>query len=395
MADRERRCRQCTACKTAKCRKGTANACSACRNPAIKKGCLLRDPCLHYDQGAATDGNNSVCDTSGDELALNAQKNTFPNTDSCDSGVDERVQLSQFIDKTILNPPPLEVNLPRTPPRLLEATKVQDTISRIESPNTVVKKPSKQATRFILPLDKSWEYDLDNVSMADSFTSQRRESNYHIPAMAASTPAKTGQHIAFTPQFQLIQETTGDETLQGLISTLNDFLIRVHPHQEAEINSVMNGMNAVDHSNQSCLIGVFCQVIKKIHGYKSDVDVTQLAGMYLDLYRRSINLLDGNQDWDNPTVASPLLKFGVDMAQLVAERLRDHAEQQEMKAASSDPSNLTVYIPPLGYEGIPARPQEKRPNTVTQEKPKSPEKNYFLGSMSKTSVDHICSWCFM
>ena len=373
MADRERRCRQCTACKTAKCRKGTANACSACRNPAIKKGCVLRDPCLHYDQGAATDGNNSVCDTSGDELAFNAQKSTFPNTDSCDSGVDERVQLSQFIDKTILNPPPLEVNLPKTPPRLLEATKVQDTISRIESPNTVVKKPSKQA-KFVLPLDKSWEYDLDNVSMTDSFTSQRRESNYHIPAMAASTPAKTGQHIAFTPQFQPIQETTGDETLQGLISTLNDFLIRVHPHQEAEINSVMNGMNAVDHSDQSCLIGVFCQVIKKIHGYKSDVDVTQLAGMYLDLYRRTINLLDEDQDWDNPTVASPLLKFGVDMAQLVAERLSDHAEQQEMKAASSDPSNLTVYIPPLGYEGIPAGPQEKRRNTVTQEKPKSPEK---------------------
>ena len=374
MADRERRCRQCTACKTAKCHKGTANACSACRNPANKKGCLLRDPCLHYDQGTATDGNNSVCDTSGDELALNAQKNTFPSTDSGDSGVDERVQLSQFIDKTILNPPPLEVNLPRTPPRLFEATKVQDTISRIESPSTVVKKPSKQTTRFILPLDKSWEYDLDNVSMVDSFTSQRRESNYHVPAMAASTPAKTGQHVAFTPQFQPIQETTGDETLQGLISTLNDFLIRVHPHQEAEINSVMNGMNAVDHSDQSCLNGVFCQVIKKIHGYKSDVDVTQLAGMYLDLYKRSISLLDGNQDWDNPTVASPLVKFGVDMAQLVAERLRDHAEQQEMNAASGDPNNLTVYIPPLGYEGIPAGPQEKKRNTVTQEESRIPEK---------------------
>ena len=76
------------------------------------------------------------------------------------------------------------------------------------------------------------------------------------------------------------------------VGNYREFVARTQAHQEAEINSVMNGMNAVDHSDQSCLIGVFCQVIKKIHGYKSDVDVTQLAGMYLDLYRRTINLLD-------------------------------------------------------------------------------------------------------
>ena len=352
MGDRERRCRQCTACKTAKCRKGAANACSACRNPAAKKGCLLRDSCLHYDQGATTDGNTSVGNTSGDEVSPKAQKHTSPNVDSCDSGLDEREQLSQFIEKTILKSP-LEANLPSSPPRLFETTDIQDTVSRMESPDTVVKRPPK----ILLPADQSWDYDFDGEGVGELFASQRRQTNQDEPAMVASTPASTGQNVAFTPQFQPIMETNEDETLQELISTLNDFLIRVHPHHEAEITSVMNGINLMDHSDQNCLSGIFCQVIRRIQGYGIEIDVTHRAGMYLDLYKKSIDMLDANLDWDNPMVASPLARFGI-----------------EQEASRNDSNNLTVYIPSMGYEGIPPAPQERRPDRGIQSEQRTPER---------------------
>ena len=329
MTDRERRCRSCTSCKTAKCRKGATNACSACRNPTAKKGCVLRDPCLRYNQGATTEEITSACNTSDNELTLKAQKFSSPNMDSCSSGVDEREQLSQFIDKTVLKPL-LEKNLPSTPPRLLEATSIQDTISKIESPNTVVTKPGAHTTRFTPPVDQSWNYDLDNDSVADLFTSQRRESNSYVPTRAASTPARTGQRNTFTSQYQPIDKGKEDETLQKLISTLTEFLIRVHPHHEADINSVLNEMNLVNHSDQSCLNGVFCQVIKRVHGYKIELDVTYQAGMYLDLYKKSINLLDANLDWDNPIIASPLVRFGVD--------------QEAREASRNDPNNLAEHL---------------------------------------------------
>ena len=107
----ERRCRQCVPCKTPFCKKGASSSCSACRNPAFKKGCLLRDPCSKYGRVPATEGNSSA-----DEIAKKSQNQLTTNLESDNSGVDERVQLSQYMEEVVLGN--LEANLPNTPPRL-------------------------------------------------------------------------------------------------------------------------------------------------------------------------------------------------------------------------------------------------------------------------------------
>ena len=111
----ERRCRQCVPCKTPFCKKGASSSCSACRNPAFKKGCLLRDPCSKYGRVPATEGNSSA-----DEIAKKSQNQLTTNLESDNSGVDERVQLSQYMEEVVLGN--LEANLPNTPPRLAEQT---------------------------------------------------------------------------------------------------------------------------------------------------------------------------------------------------------------------------------------------------------------------------------